>query len=338
MRRILFALAVSFLALAANAMPLADYIAALERIESLVSSHQFDAARVDARALIGQQIESPNGLFQADGALLGSIINAKNIDVRTTARLAATIAELRRTTGDAAVRPADDALLRKLENEQLRKQPKAGGELPTDEMTGENVNRFMEAFGKAWEWIAEKLIKFFEWLDSFFPKEKKKLVTTKDVHGMATGIAILVAIVVVILAWTAIRRSRRAAPVLVESAAPISSSRDDDPLSRASNEWEKYAAQLAAAGRYREAIRAWYHAVLVTLYGASILHFRKGRTNWEYVAALSPALPWRRDFIDLTRKFEHEWYGLTDSGEEALDDAQRMAKSILNASLSRGAA
>ena len=316
MRRIVYALALSLLALAANAMPLDDYIATLERIRSLVTSGQIDQARVDARALMGQQIESPNGPFHADDALLDSIVKSTKVDVRAATRLAATIAELRRTKGEAAMEPPNETLLRRIANDQAEAQPKMGGELPTDDMTGEKVTRLVDALKKAWEWILDKIIRFWNWLDSFFPTSKRQEIGSHDIRGMATGIAIVIAIVVALLAWTAMRRSRGAAPELVESAAPISSSRDEDPLSRASNEWEKYAAQLAAAGRYREAIRAWYHAVLVTLYSASILHFRKGRTNWEYVAALSPALPWRREFIELTRKFEHEWYGAMESGEK----------------------
>ena len=96
-------------------------------------------------------------------------------------------------------------------------------------------------------------------------------------------------IVLVILAFEVVRRSRARQTEPVMASEPLSSKRDEDPLSRGASEWERYAAQLAAAGRLREAIRAWYHAVLVTLYGANILHYRKGRTNWEYVAGLAPA-------------------------------------------------
>jgi hypothetical protein len=111
----------------------------------------------------------------------------------------------------------------------------------------------------------------------------------------------------------------------------MTSTRDDDPLSRGANEWERYAAQLAAAGRLREAIRAWYHAVLVTLYGANILHYRKGRTNWEYVAAVGPEQAWRTQFIELTRLFEHQWYGSDDSSSDALDSCSAAARIVLNA-------
>jgi hypothetical protein len=124
---------------------------------------------------------------------------------------------------------------------------------------------------------------------------------------------------------------------LVKSDA-LTSKRDDDPLSRGATEWERYAAQLAASGRIREAIRAWYHAVLVTLYGAGILHFRKGRTNWEYVAALSPDLAWRAQFVALTRRFEEEWYGRDRSSIEAFEEVSERAQHILDAVRRRAAA
>jgi hypothetical protein len=124
----------------------------------------------------------------------------------------------------------------------------------------------------------------------------------------------------------------------VLASDPIASKRDEDPLSRGATEWERYAAQLAASGRIREAIRAWYHAVLVTLYAAGILHFRKGRTNWEYVAALSPEIAWRSEFVTLTRRFEEEWYGRERSAIEALEDVSGHAREILDIVRRRAAA
>ena len=328
-----------FIALNANAMPLNGYIASLSRIETLIASDQIEPARADAKALIGQQIESLNGPFHADDALLGDIANAKRVDVRIVPRLAATIAALRRINGMTAS-ATDDKLLTKLEEEQRVAKPKAGGNMPVDDLTGDRVMMLTKAIGEAWSWLGDKIARFFEWLDGFWPQSQNKEAKPSNIRGIVVGVVILIAIVVAILAWMAIRRSRAAAPQLVESSAPIASSRDEDPLSRATNEWERYAAQLAAAGRNREAIRAWYHAVLVALYGAAILHFRKGRTNWEYVATLSPSLLWRGSFIELTRRFENEWYGASESSAEALDDCSRRARTILSAMarVSRGAA
>jgi len=259
--------------------------------------------------------------------------------VRIPTRLAATIAELRRIKPGHSDKP-DKNLLDEIDRQQRAAKPRLGGELGVDQLTGDHVVRFSNAIEKAFQWLGDKISKFFEWLLRFWPESKTKEGNAGKIRGAVIGVAILIAIVVGVLAWIAIRRSRVAKPEIVESAAPIASERDDDPLSRATNEWERYAAQLAAAGRMREAIRAWYHAVLVSLYGASILHFRKGRTNWEYVATLPPTIPWRRGFIDLTQRFEHEWYGANESTHEALEECQRRARAILESvtRASRGAA
>jgi hypothetical protein len=335
MRRLLIAIAVSLFAFAANAMTLDEYIASLEKIQSLLAAGQLDAARESARAVNDQEVEG----FHADDALLGAIANAKRIDVRIPTRLAATIAELRRIKPGNSDKP-DKRLLDEIDKQQRAAKPGLGGELGVDQLTGDHVVRFSNAIDKAFQWLGDKISKFFDWLMRFWPERKNKEGNGGNIRGAVIGVAILIAIVVVVLAWIAIRRSRVAKPEVVESAAPIASERDDDPLSRATNEWERYAAQLAAAGRMREAIRAWYHAVLVSLYGASILHFRKGRTNWEYVATLPPTIPWRRGFIDLTQRFEHEWYGADESTDEALEECQRRARAILEsvARSSRGAA
>jgi len=341
MRRVVVALVMLFCAAEGGGATLTEYIGSLERIESLVRSGQYDAASNEARALSGQTIDSPNGRFHADDALLGALSDPKKIEVRLAPRLAATIAELRRVNGDKNAIQTDQNLLNAIEEEQHVAQPKEGGSMPADELTGDWTTRMTKAMDDAFEWLADKLEKFFDWLRGFWPKSKRQEIETGgDIHGVVIGIAIAIAIVVVTLAWIAIRRGRRAATEVVESAAPIASKADEDPLSRASNEWERYASQLASARRYREAIRAWYHAVLVTLYSASILHHRKGRTNWEYIATLSPSLAWRRDFIEMTRRFEHEWYGAFESDEEAYDDCSRRARAILSAvaRVSRGAA
>ena len=84
-----------------------------------------------------------------------------------------------------------------------------------------------------------------------------------------------------------------------------------------------------AAQIFREAIRAWYHAVLVTLYKRGIVHYRKGRTNWEYIATIPPATSWRPALVEMTRHFEREWYGRDRSSPEALADSQALARRLL---------
>jgi hypothetical protein len=110
---------------------------------------------------------------------------------------------------------------------------------------------------------------------------------------------------------------------------------DDDPASRTVSGWEERARELAAQGRHREAIRAWYHAVLARSAAAGVLHLRRGRTNWEYAYALPASVPWRDRFEDLTHRFDVEWYGRAESTPDALSAFADGATGILRSLGSR---
>jgi hypothetical protein len=328
-------LALLLVAVSAGAAPLtvAQYAAALDHLAATVGGNQLDAARDEAKELIDVPV---SGGFVTDRALLEQVIALKRADIQVRERLITTATELRRSAGIAA--PKEDlALLDKLRNEQTAAKPAAGGEVMPDLANLSAWERIAKWTDKALQWIGDLLVRFFEWLAGFLPKSKHaKDAPTSGLRWIVGAIVVLIVIVLIVLAIEVIRRSQARVDTRAVESGPVSSRRDDDPLSRGANEWERYAAQLAAAGRLREAIRAWYHAVLVTLYGAGILHFRKGRTNWEYVSALSPQVPWRGEFVTLTRHFEHQWYGSDRSPAEALDEVSRRARGILD-TVRRGA-
>jgi hypothetical protein len=313
----------------ACAITIREYAASLDRLCALMGSKQIQQAHVEATALMGSEVE---GGFHVDDTLLHAVIEATTPDIRLISRLAATAVQLR-AASSGTPSTADQKLLRELEDQQSADALKPGGEVFAEEVANASIfTRISEATGKIFTWIADKLTDFFEWLKRFWPDIKMPKQTPTAGMRWIVGVTVgAIALVIGILAFEVIRRSkRRPADIAVESE-PASSSRDADPMSRGANEWERYAAQLAAAGRIREAIRAWYHAVLVTLYGSGVLTFRKGRTNWEYVSSLTPALPWRGEFVRLTRRFEHEWYGSDNSNPDALSECRGTARQILSA-------
>ena len=132
-----------------------------------------------------------------------------------------------------------------------------------------------------------------------------------------------------LLILDAVRRRRGDSPLPATASGPLSSPRDADPLSKSANEWELYAARLAEARNYREAVRAWYHAVLVTLYRGGALHYRQGRTNWEYYYSLPQRVTWRSQFLDVIQRFEIEWYGKSSSNADDLADYSRRAGALI---------
>lgn len=315
----------------ASAMPIEDYIAALERIDTLLASNRRDAAKNEALTLKDTQVEWAKGKFKADASLLAEISNGER------ARLIATIAELRRATGMSATQ-ADRKLLEQIAAEQEPPELPKGGVVPTKlERDIPLLERIANSIADMLEWIREKIEDFFEWLFDLLPRRRNAAgQPTRGLHWIVWAVVGAILLVIVYLAFDVLRRSRASGPAEVETSTPIGSKQDEDPLSRGATEWERYAGELANAGRFREAIRAWYHAVLVTCYAAGILHFRKGRTNWEYITLLAPSLEWRPDAIELTRRFEQEWYGALQSTRDAYDACSERARSVIDAL--RGAA
>ncbi len=337
MRRMasLFLLLLAASPLQAATMTLAEYQAALTRIRSFLETGNVDGARAEGKTLAGNDIDSPNGRFKADSTLLAEVAAAKPRDLGVESRIDATLASLRRVAPSKRI-AVDAALMQRLQREQAVQELRRGGAIHGVKAEAPLLTQIGDAIVNAARWVGKEIVKFVDWLSRFWPDSETKTRLKKPAasSGMRWTIGALVALIILVLgvlAFEVIRRSRKAAPGQVEESAPLGSSRDDDPLSRGANEWERYAAQLAAAGRTREAIRAWYNAVLVTLYGANVLQFRKGRTNWEYVAALHPEIAWRPRFIHLTRRFEEEWYGSDQSSADALDECGAAARHIVDA-------
>jgi len=94
--------------------------------------------------------------------------------------------------------------------------------------------------------------------------------------------------------------------------------------------WRREAERLAAEGRYREALRCRYRALVAELASRGVLNEVPGRTSGDYerlVAALLPevAMP----FSTITRLFESCWYGQEPSDARAQVLFDNMADAIL---------
>jgi Domain of unknown function (DUF4129) len=319
------------LLLSAAPMPVEQYVGALERIDSLLASDQLTAAQTEARGLIGVTIASSQGTFRSDRALLAAIANASRAEGPHRARLMFAIDELRRATGMETGR-ADPKLLERIAAEQAVPELPKGGEIRTTAEVEPPplFERIVQGIDDAWEWVLKQLGRLLRWILDLFPRGQPGS-GSGSLRWIVLTVVIAILAVILILALMVLRRSRAAETETAETSEPLGSRQDEDPLSRGAHEWERYAAQLAGSARFREAIRAWYHAVLVTCYAAGVLHFRKGRTNWEYIASLAPSLAWRADLIALTRQFETEWYGRAESTRERHDDCRELAQRIIAA-------
>lgn len=344
MRRAIFAAVVGLFApsLLATTITLREYRASLGSIDVALARRDFAGASAQAQRLLADDVSWNGTTIATDSSLLTPIAKdgARDAAAQTRQQLNAAMSALDRVQpADAA--PVDAALLERVRKEETIRELQRGGEVsmlqPDDSSLWETI---VTQLSRAWHWLGDKLLRLWRWIASFWPRRHG---AQSSFLGMPFTVGILVSIIVgvlLILALEIWRRGRKRAAVSVTQKSSLRSAnaRDDDPLSRDLNEWERYANELAAAGRTREAIRAWYHAVLVALYRSGVVHYRKGKTNWEYVAALSPSLLWRAPFATFTRDFEREWYGRERSSVEALERCATEARELLDAIARTGAA
>lgn len=318
--------------LAAETISVEAYRGQLTQIEARLRAGDWVGARAGAREILDDRVAFPGGTVETDASVLGPIARAAHSDEARAAapRLGQLVAAMSSTGESPAGSEAatDPKLLEAVRSRQALAELPQGGRLPEVEDGGliAALTGFLQPVADFFRDLLERL---WEWFLDLFPEssrdDSKLGLDLKTVTVMVVGLAVVLAWV----GWRVLRHRRRRPALVPAGPAPLPPSADDDPLSREANEWERYARELAAAGRHREAIRAWYHSVLVALYQAGVLHYRKGRTNWEYVSAVPPGTPWRSGFAELTRQFEREWYGRDQSEPEALRECEAMALAIL---------
>jgi hypothetical protein len=303
------------------ALDLTAYRQRLEGIDAQLARNDAPAAASAARTLLEEKLEQ--GLFP-DAWVLQPIADG----TPHRARLQRLLETLR--AKPSAAPQVDPGVLDAVRKKQAAKGGAAGGELgdlPVREPSF--FAAVVQALEDAAGWVWRQIVRFFDWLGSQFPdlQPEARAATGRVVAAVFIGVGLILVLIIALAVRVGLRRDK---PAPLSESALTTSKKDDDPLSRTAVGWEQRAAALAAAGRFREAIRAWYHALLVHAASAGVLQYQRGRTNWEYVHLLSPALAWRPIFAELTRLFEREWYGRAESREEELQVFKRDALQILS--------
>ncbi|MBI3855062.1 MAG: DUF4129 domain-containing protein [Planctomycetes bacterium] len=311
-------------------LDLAEYRDRLRAIQEALDRKDLDGVRARAGELRSRRVRHGGAVFDADETVLGPLADGA---ADAGVRLRALRAQLESLDGGAPPGAPDGALLERLrlEEEELARSPDravGGPRLHAPEVPrslSDRVLEILEAFGKL-------IDRFLKWLlRLFFSGGGGKAPEAPSTRYLVAGLVLAVLGTLAVVAVLALRRRHRGPELEARSEAPARSGEDDDPLSRSATEWERFAAELMKSGRFREAIRAWYHALLVSLFRAGALHYRKDRTNWEYAYALPSTVGWRAGFVEATRTFEQEWYGRRDTPAETAEMYQERARQMLDA-------
>jgi hypothetical protein len=295
-----------------------EYRLRLAELSVAVDAGDAGVMRQQAERIARAQIAWPSGLLPADPTL--APLARKQAVPALRQRLTALVTELAEVETVGAATAVDTAQLERLAAREadagLRLQrggSVAGNPYDPSRLPPSLGDRLSTTVG----WVIERLWDVMEWLRKLFHYEKSG-GAKGDGSGVVVitliivGALVLVGVVLAILAWP----KRVLGPVVsAAQAAPLPI--DADPRTRAADEWARYARELIALGRHREAIRAWYHAMLVNCWSHGLLHHRVGRTNWEYALTLPATVTWRGRFHDLTQRFDRAWYGGRVGADEA---------------------
>ena len=286
-----------------------------------------------AKGIAQAQVAWPTGILPGDPTLLplaerharGLLqqrVNALERDLAAI-RLAESQAESQAERADDGGANIDRSALARLSVREAAAGAKLqiGGTVAANPLDVDNlplsVGDRIAAIGS---WLSDQLVGLYRWIREWFRGSEKSGENGDGAVVSLTlilvGAVVVVAAVLAFMAWR-----RREPPMLAAESTLVASQADADPRSRAANEWIRYAQELLALGRHREAIRAWYHAILVGCWSHGLLHHRVGLTNWEYAFALSAANSWRARFLDLTLRFDQAWYG----GRVEVDESQAFA-------------
>ncbi len=295
------------------------YRARLAAIEGRLVAHDRAGAAEEARALLGRRVDYGTVQLPVDRSVLEPVTQPAREGV--VAPLRALRVALPGTAAEGvAGPPVDRQALAALALRQAGRAPGRAWDAPWtgNQTVPEAVTRWLKG---ARQWATERVRDAWRWLGKWLRRmlglERPEASKTSPrlVKGVLVGVGVI--LLAVLLAALFTFRRRGTVPQAV-AQAPAGDA-DADPLARTANGWVERARALAAAGRPREAIRAWYHALLVACYRTGLLHHRTGWTNWEYVRSLADDVPWRGRFAELTGRFDLEWYGRAQSSPEALD-------------------
>jgi hypothetical protein len=308
------------LAGAEPSMNVESYRDALDAIAARLDRGDTAGAAELASGLETARIEWEGEALLPDPALLAALARGRGTDVRPA--LDALRAALREAAGTATTPSVEDRrTLERLGRERLdarRGGPALPGMPEVELPWRERISKWISS---AIRWVGRKLVALFRWLMRWWGPSEQRRASAEAVAGLANGVLVVVGTVAVLLVGLAAvallrRRTRHAEPSVT---TPLVSA-DADPTSRDESAWRARAEALAAEGRHREAIRAFYHALLVRCFSAGALQARRGTTNREYARMLDARVAWAPEFEELTLRFDVEWYGHESSTAIAFRD------------------
>lgn len=148
--------------------------------------------------------------------------------------------------------------------------------------------------------------------------------------SVTPGRGLGVVVILVVLVVVAIVLRRYLGPVRASAAPAVPHLTD---AARTPAQLRRDADELAAAGRYADAVRDRLRALVRTLEDQGVLDYRPGRTADEVAREAGPAIGARAEQLRAcTRDFDEIWYGGRPAGSDDYDRIRDLDSALRNRS------
>jgi hypothetical protein len=179
------------------------------------------------------------------------------------------------------------------------------------------------------EGLRDLLTRLGDWLDSLFEEEDEDAIAMNEDPSLplpppmafyVLGASLLIGVAAYLFA------TRRKDAGAIDPRKDVASALS--PLDRSPGSHLEEASELAARGRYRDALRSLYLATLVALDRRRLIVFDPTLTNWQYIRQM-PVGEERTLFHEFTRLFDHKWYGEEPTSEGDFATCRGLASRIV---------
>ena len=322
-----------------RSVSLAEYTQHLQQLDALVASCQTQrASKSDAPAATNRACD-PAQVGPDNLVSLSAVKDAKSREIRydwlrtilarAGNRNSSTVASLAQPLNGAKTKntsPSIDQLLAEAHTRLQTDEAQANGTTSAAvPYTSERQTLHSILSQRAYQGIARMSARerLLEWLSNWLDKLLASLIRfgSRSPWVVWTLRIFLVLAIAAALAWILFRIDRRSCAKIVPDLVPASGA----PSAREWQLWLKDAQQMAAQGRWREAIHFVYWASISRLESRRLWPADRARTPREYLILMPGTDPRKASLAALTRSFERTWYGGRDAASADFQAALDLA-------------
>lgn len=188
-------------------------------------------------------------------------------------------------------------------------------------------------WARFWKWVGRQLVKLLQARGDHTPEPQGAAVTGEVARWVTWVLVGLAGVVLLLLGaqWLTRRRPEEAAAGQGGAGAGAGAGDAVDALAKPAWVWGGEAEALASQGRFREAMRALYLALLASLHRKGAIDYHPTLSNWDYCDHFRGEASELAPFRELTLRFDFSWYGRLGADQAGYTSFRSLCAPLLQA-------